>query len=261
MTEAPTNHGLLTDKEGIGFRGCRILVDGEQADRGFTVLDFVQKYLDNIEKKARVCFTTKEGKISKIWPEPANPEAQKQIDKENAAGDARKAENDAYVKEIAGTAPVTVKGDIVGGDRVNKIVQGQIVAIDQGTHTIEVKDKAGVRHPMMWAGPLNDSMARLKQWFFVSISAEKSGEYWRVIDQTYFKKPEDWPVSQHGGGGGRPFQPRNEKLIVLQSTLKACADVFAITTTPETLDFDAAMDVIIARAIKDTDTLMKAGAP
>jgi hypothetical protein len=114
---------------------------------------------------------------------------------------------------------------------------------------------------MMWAGPLNDSMARLKQWFFVSISAEKSGEYWRVIDQTYFKRPDDWPAPQHGGGGGRPFQPRNEKLIVLQSTLKACADVFAITTTPDTMDFDTAMDLIIARAIKDTDTLMKAGAP
>jgi len=91
----------LTDKEGTGFRGCRILVDGEQADRGFTILDFVQKYLDNIEKKARVCFTTKDGKISKIWPEPVAPsEAQKVIDAENAAGDARKAANDAYVKEL-----------------------------------------------------------------------------------------------------------------------------------------------------------------
>jgi phage recombination protein Bet len=81
MTEAPTNHGTLTDKEGTGFRGCRILVDGEQADRAFTVLDFVQKYLDNIEKKARVCFTTKDGKISKIWPEPVAPsEAQKYIE-------------------------------------------------------------------------------------------------------------------------------------------------------------------------------------
>ena len=101
MTEAPTNRGLLTDKEGAGFRGCRILVDGEQADRAFTVLDFVQKYLDNIEKKARVCFTTKDGKISKIWPEPVAPsEAQKVIDAENAAGDARQAANDAYVKEL-----------------------------------------------------------------------------------------------------------------------------------------------------------------
>jgi len=253
MTEAPTNHGVLTDKEGTGFRGCRILVDGEKTDKGFTILDFVQKYLDNIEKKARVCFTTKDGKISKIWPEPANTEAQKVIDAENAAGDARKAANDAYVRELAG-APKD------NAEATTKIVQGQIVAIDQGTHTIEVKDKDGVRHQMMWAGPLNDSMARLKQWFFVSISAEKSGEYWRVIDQTYFKKPDDWPVSQHGGGGGGwKGQPRNEKLIVLQSTLKACADVFAITTTPDSMDFDAAMDLIIARAVKDTDTLMKAG--
>ena len=103
MTEAPTNHGLLTDKEGTGFRGCRVLVDGEQADRGFTILDFVQKYLDSIEKKSRVCFTTKDGKISKIWPEPVAPsEAQKVIDAENAAGDARKSANDAYVKEITG---------------------------------------------------------------------------------------------------------------------------------------------------------------
>jgi phage recombination protein Bet len=100
---APTNHGVLTDKEGPGFRGCRILVDSEQEDRPFTVLAFVQKYLDPIEKKVRVCFTTKEGKISKIWPEPVAPsEAQKNIDRENAAGDARKAANDAYVKELAG---------------------------------------------------------------------------------------------------------------------------------------------------------------
>jgi phage recombination protein Bet len=103
MTDAPVNKGTLTDKEGAGFPGCRILVDGQQQDQSFTVLDFVQKYLDNIEKKARVCFTTKDGKISKIWPEPVAPsEAQKVIDAENAAGDARKAANDAYVKELAG---------------------------------------------------------------------------------------------------------------------------------------------------------------
>ena len=103
MTEAPTNHGVLTDKEGTGFPGCRILADGVELDRSFTVMSHVQKYLDNIEKKARVCFTTKDGKISKIWPEPVAPsEAQKVIDQENSAGDARKAANDAYVKELAG---------------------------------------------------------------------------------------------------------------------------------------------------------------
>ncbi|MFA5379272.1 MAG: hypothetical protein WC455_26185 [Dehalococcoidia bacterium] len=253
MTDAPVNKGILTDKEGAGFPGCRILVDGQEKDQPFTVLDFVRKYLDPIPKKARVCFQTKDGKISKIWPEPVAPsEAQKVIDAENAAGDARKAANDAYVKELAGAPKNPVEA-------TTKIVQGQIIAIDQGTHTIEVKDKVGVRHPMMWAGPLNDSMARLKQWFFVSISAEKSGEYWRVIDQTYFKRPEDWPV--HGGGsGGWKGQPRNERIIVLQSTLKVCAEVWTHTHMKiDDLDFERGMDEIVARAIKDTDTLMKAG--
>ena len=62
-----TNKGVLTDKEGTGFPGCRILVDGKQTDDPFTVLNFVQRYLDAIPKKARVCFTTKDGKISKMW--------------------------------------------------------------------------------------------------------------------------------------------------------------------------------------------------
>lgn len=249
MTEAPTNHGVLTDKEGTGFRGCRILVDGEQQDKGFTILDFVQKYLDNIEKKARVCFTTKDGKISKIWPEPAaSSEAQKVIDAENAAGDARKAANDAYVKELAG-APKD-KAEVT-----TKIVQGQIVAIDQGAHTIEVKDKAGVRHPMMWAGPLNDSMARLKQWFFVSISAEKSGDLWKVIDQTYFKRPDDWPTHQPPGGG-RPV--RNEKPMAYESAFKSCAELIRDTDFPD-MPYDARVEEVRQAAQKIAKWIVKEG--
>lgn len=107
MTDAPVNKGLLTDKEGAGFPGCRILVDGQEKDQPFTVLSFVQRYLDAIPKKARVCFTTKEGKISKIWEDKAQStptaktEAQQNIDKENAAGDQRMADNAAYLKGLA----------------------------------------------------------------------------------------------------------------------------------------------------------------
>jgi hypothetical protein len=50
-----------------------------------------------------------------------------------------------------------------------------------------------------------------------------------------------------------------ERLIVLQSMCKLGAEVFAITTTPNQMDFDTAMDLIIDRAIHDTETLMKAG--
>jgi hypothetical protein len=249
MTDAPVNRGILTDKEGAGFRGCRILVDGEQADRPFTVLDFVQKYLDPIEKKSRVCFTTRDGKISHIKPEPVAPsEAQKVIDAENAAGDARKAANDAYVKELAGAPKDPVEA-------ATKIVQGQIIAIDQGTHTIEVKDKAGVRHPMMWAGPLNDNMARLKQWFFVSISAEKSGDLWKVIDQTYFKKPEDWPVSQQGGGG-RP--QRNEKPMAYESAFKSCTELVRDTDFPD-LTYERRIKAVLDQAEIVGDWIVRKG--
>lgn len=142
-----------------------------------------------------------------------------------------------------------------------KLVQGQITALDPGTHTITVKDIKGTHHEMMWKAAMNDKMAKLKQWWFCAISAEKSGEYWIVIDQTFYQKPADWPVSQKQGGyGGKQFTPRNEKIIVLQSTLKVCAEVWTHTHMKiNDLDFDTGMDEIIARAIKDTETLMKAG--
>ena len=139
-----------------------------------------------------------------------------------------------------------------------KIVQGQIVAFDAGAHSLTVKDIKGESHPMMWKGPLTASMEKLKQWFFVSISAEKSGEIWVVIAQTYYKKPAEWPVSQKSGyGGGKPFVPRNEKIIVMQSSLKACVDLFQQTTCPDTVEFDQAVDVVYAKALEITNRIMK----
>jgi len=264
-TEAPTNKGVLTDKEGAGFPGCRILLDKEAymaRDTPFTVMSHVQKYLDALKKQTRVCFTTENGKISKIWEdkEPAKDEVMSDAEvaalKARADAAAKEKAHNAEMERISKEAAQAKDKPLESGI---KIVQGQITAIDQGLHTVEVKDKEGKHHQMMWAAPLNEKMAKLKQWFFVSISAEKSGEYWKVIDQTYFKKPDDWPVSQKGYGGGKSYTPRNERIIVLQSCAKLAAEVFAITTTPESMDFDAAMDLIITRAIKDTDTLMKAG--
>ena len=144
-----------------------------------------------------------------------------------------------------------------------KTVEGQIVEIAPEAHKITVKDRTGALHTMVWAPPMHDQMSRLKQWWFTKITGEHvpDVDLWRLTATEFFKRPEDWPFKPAGGFGGKSFTPRNEKLIVLQSTLKACADVFAITTTPDSMDFDTAMDLIIARAIKDTDTLMKAGVP
>jgi hypothetical protein len=137
-----------------------------------------------------------------------------------------------------------------------KVVQGQITAYDAGAHSLTVKDIEGKHHEMMWKGPLSAKMEKLKQWFFVSISAEKSGDIWVVIDQTYYKKPDNWPVSQKSGYGGKPFTPRNEKIIVMQSSLKVCADLFQHCTASGTQDYDAVCSLVYAKALEMTDAIM-----
>jgi len=51
-----------------------------------------------------------------------------------------------------------------------------------------------------------------------------------------------------------------DRLIILQSNAKLCADMYAITnlTTVQPEDFDSAMDLIWARAIKDLGIVIKA---
>jgi len=138
-----------------------------------------------------------------------------------------------------------------------KVVQGQIVAFDAGAHSLTVKDIKGEQHPMMWKGPLVDKMEKLKQWFFVSISAEKSGDLWVVIDQTYYKKPAEWPVSQKSGYGGKPFVPKNEPAIIMQSSLKVCADVAMFCSAPGGDNFEGMMEMIYTAAKEMTDSIRR----
>jgi len=98
-------------------------------------------------------------------------------------------------------------------------------------------------------------MARLKQWFFVSISAEKSGEYWRVIDQTYFKRPDDWPVSQQGGGG-RP--QRNEKPMAYESSFKSCTELVRDTDFPD-LTYEQRIKAVLDQAEIVGDWIVRKG--
>ena len=150
-----------------------------------------------------------------------------------------------------------------------KQVEGQITSINHEKRGVAIKDKAGDTHPFYWSENvkmINNKGDELKQWWFIRVVAEKGkDDTWWITSQSYFQRPEDWPTS----GGRKPtgqYQPRNERLIVLQSCAKLAADVYMFTTVPmfsdvevETPDFDTVMDEIIARAIKDTNTFMKEG--
>ena len=274
--------GTLTDK-GMSDDGKMIArID----DVPFTCIPKTYPFLEKLERGYQVEYNLNaENQIEKIWrakkaaPQKAG-DGFTTADKMKAAGfnvpeketmteaevAALKARADEAMREKAHAEEMAQKSKEAKEQPKDKplesgikIVQGQITAIDHGTHTVTVKDIDGKHHEMMWKGILIDKMEKLKQWFFVSISAEKSGDLWVVIDQTYYKKPDNWSVSQKSGYGGKPFVPRNERIIVVQSCAKLAAEVFAMTTTPDTVDFDAAMDLIIARAIKDTETLMQAG--
>jgi hypothetical protein len=194
MTET-VNKGLLTDKEGTGFPGCRITVDGK--DTPFVVLNFVQKYLDSIPKNTPVCFTTKDGKISKIWQ-----------DKEAASSSEKPAVNPATPSDSTGL----------------KTVEGQIVAIDKPAHKITVKDRDGVSHTFVWPPTLDADFSKLNQWWFTKVTGEHETEFdiWKATSQGFFKRPDDWPFAKPTGKGGYG-QPRNERAIIMQVCFKeAC---------------------------------------
>ena len=169
---------------------------------------------------------------------------------------------------MTGTAPIIPP---------EETTEGNVTEIDLENRSMLIEDRAGIPFmKLFWRKvqeefdghptALINQIRKLKPGYYVapvidgvdtSISGKVKEAYIKALP--YKDRPADFPRQQKkpfGGGGGRP---RNEKLIVLQSTLKACADVFAITTTPDSMDFDAAMDLIIARAVKDTDALMKAG--
>ena len=169
----------------------------------------------------------------------------------------------SHTRMVLGPAPDTHKEARPAGPAKDiglKTVEGQIIAIDKPAHKITLKDRAGEHHTFVW-GPANDAdFQKLEQWWFCKVTGEHQEDFdiWKAMGTGFFKRPDDWPARGEAYGGHQ-YQPRNERLIVLQSCAKLAAEVYAITTTPDTQDFDQAMDTIIARAIKDTETLMKNG--
>jgi len=161
-----------------------------------------------------------------------------------------------------GPAPIEQKEREIENPPTNtglKTVEGQITFIDPAAHKITVKDRAGINHTMIWPPALHEKMSQLKQWWFVKVTGELAQEgfdIWKLISSDFFKRPDDWPASQHGGGGWKG-QPRNERLIAFLALHRDAVSLFQSTTTPDTLDYEQAEDVVYERAKKTLERAMK----
>ena len=267
MTEVEKKSGIYESNDGND-----VIVDGKKYPITIPVANWIRD--KNYQSGLNVTFEIKgqNGRtvVTKVYPtpsgKPASEPTKEELDRsrEEYNATAAKMKTAGFGQPTPGPSPDTAHKEVPAAgpakDPGLKSVEGQIIAIDKPAHKITLKDRAGEHHTFVW-GPANDAdFQKLEQWWFCKVTGEHQEDFdiWKAMGTGFFKRPDDWPA-RGGAYGGNQYQPRNERLIVLQSCAKLAAEVYAITTTPDTQDFDQAMDTIIARAIKDTETLMKNG--
>jgi len=160
-----------------------------------------------------------------------------------------------------GPAPSTEPAKPAPGNESNpglKTVEGQITAIDKPAHKITLKDRAGASHTFVWGPGPDADFQKLEQWWFCKVTGEylPDVDIWRALGQGFFKRPDDWPKSG-GSGGGKYSQPRNERLIAFLALHRDSVQLFQSTTTPDSLDYEEAEDVVYERAKKTLERAMK----
>lgn len=132
-------------------------------------------------------------------------------------------------------------------------LKGRAGQINADKRTIALEDKEGVIHPLTWTPELDVVMAKWKTGFYLKIHVDgeqiKKCVYWN-------EGKTEMPRKQ---GGGRPFQPRNEKLIVAQCLVKAYTDLYIASNPPDGVDFNTGRETILAAVEVDVDRMMKAG--
>ena len=136
-------------------------------------------------------------------------------------------------------------------DGLPKTVEGKTVNINHQARTFTLRPDGGFGVDLTW-GPGHDAkMEKFKENYKAKVTYETGKPAGRLIDITSgFKKD-----GAYGGKGN--YQPRNEKIIVLQSSLKVCADLFQYCTTPDTQDYEAACDLVYNTALAMTEKIMK----
>ena len=130
---------------------------------------------------------------------------------------------------------------------------GRIISTDVQKRQIVITDKDSILHPYNVPESLDIILQKQRAGWYVKITSE--GDLVKRIE--FAQKPADWK--------GNTYQkPRNENLIVHQTTYKECCDtVRCLMLCPDgTFDeaeFNRLQDIALARSIKDAKALIEAG--
>lgn len=108
------------------------------------------------------------------------------------------------------------------------VLNGKCVAMDVTTRTFKMKDTDGTEHPFKWTEPLDVVMvrngeAKWKSGYYLAVTYNPDTH--TVKNVAYWQEGKDKFPKTATGGGGRPYQPRNEKPMVYESAFKSCVDL------------------------------------
>ena len=192
--------------------------------------------------------------------EPTKEELDRSREEYNAT--AAKMKTAGFGQPTPGPSPDTAHKEVPAAgpakDPGLKTVEGQIVAIDKPAHKITLKDRAGEHHTFVW-GPANDAdFQKLEQWWFCKVTGEHQEDFdiWKAMGTGFFKRPDDWPA-RGGAYGGNQYQPRNERLIAFLALHRDAVALFQSTTTPDSVSYEEAEDIVYEQAKKTLEQAMK----
>ena len=265
MTEVEKKSGIYESND-----GNEMIVDGEKYPITIPVANWVRdkKYAAGLN----VTFEIKEQNgrrvVTKVYPAPAGKTVQEptkeEIDKsrEEYNTTAAKMKAAGFGQPTPGPAPDTAHKEAQPAgpakDPGLKTVEGQIVAIDKPAHKITLKDRAGEHHTFVW-GPANDAdFQKLEQWWFCKVTGEHQEDFdiWKAMGTGFFKRPDDWPARGEAYGGHQ-YQPRNERLIAFLALHRDAVALFQSTTTPDSVSYEEAEDIVYEQAKKTLEQAMK----
>jgi len=261
MTEVEKKSGIYESNDGNDM-----IVDGKKYPITIPVANWIRdkKYQSGLN----VTFEIKEQNgrmvVTKVYPtpsgKPATEPTKEELDRsrEEYNATAAKMAKAGFGQPTPGPAPDTHKEVPPAQKEDDKpvVIEGQIVAVSAEARTLAVKNKGGVTTPLKWLPARDPDFGRLSQWWFIRVVAEKQGDYLIAQAQSKWQKPDDWP-SRGGASGGRQFQPRNERLIAFLALHRDAVALFQSTTTPDSISYEEAEDIVYEQAKKTLEQAMK----